>query len=272
MPPKEERQSTSSNNSKKIRGGHRAYVSKQISEVKDALEDGTFLQKKSKILSFKRRLEKICTILAGLDEIILENCSEEEVENEIMTSSMIHDEIQEMIIEIDEKLELSPKESMKNTDPNDSHCTNSINTRLPEIVLPEFHGNPLEWQSFWDIFNEAIETKEIDDIMKFNYLKGVLRGPAAASIFGLTLTSKNYKEAIEILKNRYGNKQLIISSHMEKLLSINSVTSVYDITKIRSLYDELENHVRNLKSLQIDAKQYGPVLISIVMFKLPVTD
>ena len=93
-------------------------------------------------------------------------------------------------------------------------------------------------------------------------------GPAASAISGLTLTSENYAEAIDILSTRYGNKQLIISRHMDKLLSISAVVSVYDVTKIRNMYDELETHVRNLRSLNIDAKQYSPVLISF-MTKIP---
>ena len=103
--------------------------------------------------------------------------------------------------------------------------------------------------------------------MKFNYLKTALRGQALSAISGLSLTAENYKQAIDILKKRYGNKQL--SSHMDKLLSISPVTSLNDIGKIRNVYDEIEVHVRNLNSLKIDTKQYGPVLVSVVMSKVP---
>ena len=47
------------------------------------------------------------------------------------------------------------------------------------------------------------------------------------------------------------------------------MTSVNDIGRIRSVYDEIEIHVRNLNSLQIDTNQHGPVLISVVMSKVP---
>ena len=56
---------------------------------------------------------------------------------------------------------------------------------------------------------------------------------------------------------------------MDKLLSIQQVTSLHDVSKIRNIYDEIEVHARNLKSLEVDTKQYGPLLISIVMAKLP---
>ena len=71
----------------------------------------------------------------------------------------------------------------------------------------------------------------LEDITKFTYLKSFLRGPALSSIQGLTLTSENYKDAVEILRERYGNKQLLINTHMETLLNTKPVTSVRDIKK-----------------------------------------
>ena len=52
---------------------------------------------------------------------------------------------------------------------------------------------------------------ELHNMDKFNYLKSLLSGPAAATIAGLPLTSDNYTAAIELLTKRFGNKQVIIS-------------------------------------------------------------
>ena len=48
-----------------------------------------------------------------------------------------------------------------------------------------------------------------------NYLKSLLEHSAAETIEGLQLTNANYDEAIKILKDRFGNQQIIINSHME---------------------------------------------------------
>ena len=53
----------------------------------------------------------------------------------------------------------------------------------------------------------------LTNVGKFNYLRTLLDGPALNSIIGLPLTELNYKEAIDILTDRFGNKQIIISSH-----------------------------------------------------------
>ena len=39
--------------------------------------------------------------------------------------------------------------------------------------------------------------------------------------------------------------------------------------KLRKTFDEIESNVRNLKILNVDPEQYGPVLVSIIMSKLP---
>ena len=100
-------------------------------------------------------------------------------------------------------------------------------------------------------------------------MRTFLTGQALASISGLSLTSENYNQAIEILENRYGNKQRLITSHTDQLLSISPITSTNDIEKIRKIYDKIETNVRNLCSLDINTSLYGRVLISNIMSKLP---
>ena len=49
----------------------------------------------------------------------------------------------------------------------------------------------------------------------------------------MTLTGANYDEAIEILRKRFGNIQLIINKHMEQLLNTDGVTSQHDVKGLR---------------------------------------
>ena len=68
-------------------------------------------------------------------------------------------------------------------------------------------------------------SKALTDVDKFNYLRSLLERTTHDAIAGLTLSSANYQEAIEILQNRFGNKQLIIAKHMELLLNVEAVPS-----------------------------------------------
>ena len=47
-----------------------------------------------------------------------------------------------------------------------------------------------------------------------------MAGQALATVSGLTYNSENYKEALDILIDRYGNPQVLISAHMETLVGI----------------------------------------------------
>ena len=79
---------------------------------------------------------------------------------------------------------------------------------------------------FWDSFESSIHLNpELADVDKFNYLSSLVEGVAAEAVSGLKLTTANYEKGIAILNKRFGNKQNIITKHMEILLSIDAVTS-----------------------------------------------
>ena len=62
-----------------------------------------------------------------------------------------------------------------------------------------------------DQYPVAIHTNSsLSDIEKFNYLRTYLTETTGKFIKGLSLTSASYQKAVEILKERYGNKQLLI--------------------------------------------------------------
>ena len=145
-----------------------------------------------------------------------------------------------------------------------AHC------KLRKLALREFTGELLNWQGFWDQYQVSIHNNlTISDIDKFNYLKGCLKGEALAAISGLTLTSENYEEAIQVLKDRFGNEQMLISAHMESLLKLNKIKSADNVKGLRTLYNHVENCVRNLKSLKLDTSGYGSLLIPILKDRLP---
>ena len=69
----------------------------------------------------------------------------------------------------------------------------------------------------------------------------LLEGPALEAISDLKLTAVNYSKAISTPKKRFGNKKLIVTRHMDTLLSIEAVTSQYNLKWIRHLYDVVES-------------------------------
>ena len=54
-------------------------------------------------------------------------------------------------------------------------------------------------------------------VLKFSYLKSVLKGSALSAIAGIPLTSENYSLVVKLLQERFGRKEAIVESLYFKL-------------------------------------------------------
>ena len=103
----------------------------------------------------------------------------------------------------------------------------------------------MKWQTFYESFTTAIHNKpNINNVHKFNYLVGYLEGQAKRTVEGFNITNENYQKALDLLYKRFGNTQVIITTHMNELLKIKYVKSDKVVAGLRQLYDRLEVHVR----------------------------
>ena len=119
-------------------------------------------------------------------------------------------------------------------------------------------------------FSSAIHSNDsINDIDKFCYLKSFLCDSAKRCISGLPLSSANYFEAIELLKQSYGNPQMLINAYMKRFVQLTVIKNNNDVFELRKLYNQVESSVRNLKSLQINTSGYGALLVPLLIEKLP---
>ena len=141
--------------------------------------------------------------------------------------------------------------------------------KLPKIVLKKFDGNQTNFQSFWDSYYTTIhENEDISDVNKMAYLFGLLERPAYSAVKGFTMTSGNYKEVIDVLHERFGSKDVIISSLMDALLKLPLVNNS-DTKRLRSVCNLIEKNIGGLKTLGISSKEYGSLLLPILMSRLP---
>ena len=197
---------------------------------------------------------------------ILNLIEPKEIEPEVVDHMKSLEPVRRILATVDLKLEKLTQSQSPMTMSNMSSFNNSVvqstsqsvQCRLPKMQMPEFDGDPLTWQGFWDRYQVSIHSNtNISEIDKF---KGCLRGEALAAISGLMLSSVNYKEPSQLLKNRFGNEQLLISSHMESLLKISKIRSRESTRELRMLYNHVENCIRNLKFLKLDTTGYGSLI------------
>nr|XP_012554848.2 uncharacterized protein LOC105843698 [Hydra vulgaris] len=176
------------------------------------------------------------------------------------------------LIEDDE--ELLNDENLAN-DINESQSSSlksfsNNNIKLPPLKLSTFSGKPEEWQTFYENFECAIHNNnDLSPIQKLNYLRNLLDGKALKTISGLALSNDNYHTSLELLKERFNDKQLLISTHMKSLLSLERVQSINNISLLRRIHDNIEVQIRSLENLGVDSTMYGPLLIPIIMQKIP---
>ena len=124
--------------------------------------------------------------------------------------------------------------------PSSTPNNGNVSARLPKLILPNFKGETTKWQSFWDSFKSAVhENTTLSPVEKFNYLISLLEGTDSRTIQGLTLTEANYHSAIELLKERFGQPQQIISAHMDELLKIQGCNDSDRFTSLRYVYDKI---------------------------------
>ena len=123
-------------------------------------------------------------------------------------------------------------ETLENYDPS-----KEIKLKQHKIVLEiqKFGGDASQWFTFWDNSVASIHNnEELSDVERFSYLKGLLTGPAAATVAGLTLTESNYQNAVELLKTRLQQASYSELPHGQ--------TDEYSPIKFRSKCKQIKSH------------------------------
>ena len=257
---------------RRIRGGHRAYATKLVKESTGLLQNAAVsgddkIRMENELFTNLKTLEDKRSELKELDGQVASLVEgEKELEDEIVATGDYNRSVLKSIVELERYLGQG-KGNKLNSDSSSGHA--KTQAKLPKLTLKKYNGDPLQYQTFWDSFESAVHNNAaLDDISKFNYLKGLLEGRASLVVQGLLLTSENYQEAIDLLKKRFGDPQLIITSHMDALLALVPVKE-NKVSELRQLCDVIEIHTRNLQLFDICAQNYGPVLTSIILSKLP---
>jgi len=269
-----------------LRAAQRRIIAKQF----EKLEEISSTSESQKLLDIIQ--EKTHTI-RGLNEKIINHADLGDIETELFDSEEYSIELEMKIHRYQEKIKILNETTFEQRDANQNHFTTgdvrhstqpeeervptqtsnrgnyvTASTKLPKLTLPTFSGNISEWQTFWDSFDSAVHQNPIlTDVQKFSYLRSLIEGSAAMAIGGFPLTGRNYQNAIELLRERYGQTHKIIDNFMTLLLELppprNSVHS------LREFHDKMETYIRGLESLGQSQDSFGDLLVQIIMQKLP---
>ena len=107
------------------------------------------------------------------------------------------------------------------------------------------------------------------EIDKFSYLRGLLIEPAQSAIAGFSLTSANYKAAIQHPKKRYGKQKVIQRTYINDLLNLCVAFAINQLQRLRTMYDFAETKYRALEALGVDQETYSAIMMLSLLEKLP---
>lgn len=256
---------------KKKRGTVRTSITKLMSKI-----DGLLIRQNPDTDKLEECFEQLNNkeeCLNELDQDIEGQTEDDELEGEVESVMHYRDEIclRKTRIKRTIKKCVHDDDSESSVSSRRSQAVHrSYVVKLPKLVIDKFSGDISQWQGFWSQYETAIHNNEtLGKVDKFNYLKSYLIGTAANVVACLTLNDDNYDNAIVMLKNRFGRKDLVINAHMNKLLNLNPVKKSTDIVTLRSFYDECEIQVRCLETMGVVSDSYGTLLCTILMKMMP---
>ncbi|XP_062538836.1 uncharacterized protein LOC134207133 [Armigeres subalbatus] len=147
----------------------------------------------------------------------------------------------------------------------------TMRVKLPELKLPIFRGSLMKWVTFRDTFhNLIVDNTHLSDIDRFTYLRSSLAGEALQQIASIDLTANNYSIAWNSLESRYGNKKLLVKSHLEALFAVQSMKKE-TFESLNHVINEFDKHLQMLDKLGEKTSEWSTILVHILSSKLDTT-
>ena len=150
----------------------------------------------------------------------------------------------------------------------DAITTKRQESKLPSMKLLDFHGEIDKFTPFWDVFYAIVHSKKMSDVEKLNHLQSCLKGNAVQVYKGFKLTGDNYKAIIRRLKAKYGNKRLLLSTLIRRVLYRPQAKQM---SQARDTIDFLWAMTRQLEGEEV--KMVDPaanlLLLSVFESKIP---
>lgn len=197
--------------------------------------------------------------LTELHEEYIANATEEDLKTTYVTNNEYKDvkkDINRCLHQMASRLGETNKSGVDRT----KYCE----TRLPQLKIPTFRGNFLEWQSFYDLYSTIIHNKgSLSTTEKMEYLKTHLEGEPLQLIQHLTISSQNYNSAWETLKSRYNNERKIVSMHIDKMLKAGQQGNSPSATSIKNILDATKEGLAALNNMGFDTTSWGPIIVHL---------
>ena len=129
------------------------------------------------------------------------------------------------------------------------------------MKIPIFSGSTtdeiLDFTNWFRTFSDIIlDVDRYSDSTKLLYLKSSLKSPALDLIKTLSSSPENLNKAIDILKNEYQNKNLIIERHIQRI--VQAPTPTYnDTVQTKQFLSHLRQTIQEFETLDLKVEKDG---------------
>ena len=126
----------------------------------------------------------------------------------------------------------------------------SINARLPKLVITKFNGTHTDGPRSWNQFKAEIDPADVhvSPITKFSYLEKLLEPKVKATIKGLPFTTEGYGRINNILKTNYGKESEIVNAHFTNIMPL-PVIYASNPNKILEFFETLSPNLQALETM-----------------------
>ncbi|XP_076247964.1 uncharacterized protein LOC143187623 [Calliopsis andreniformis] len=143
-----------------------------------------------------------------------------------------------------------------------------IPVALPKQSLPKFSGDSRKWRHFEDLFTAGVKNNQrLCDAQRLQYLNACLEGEALATIAEFEIADRNFSEAWDALKKRFGNPRTIITQLLETLRKLRMIKKG-DLPSFQQVTVSWRQTLAALKRLGRPTKEWSDVLVILIKEKL----
>ena len=94
-----------------------------------------------------------------------------------------------------------------------------IRSSLPKQKLAVISGDPLEWPEWSQLFQATVHAANMDDSVKMNQMKTMVKGKAKEAIAALGYTAEMYNVAWNVLVRNFGKHQMVVKAQLKRIYS-----------------------------------------------------
>ena len=91
------------------------------------------------------------------------------------------------------------------------------NASCPKLKITPFDGNTMNWNLWFGLFKNLIDSKPLHDAEKMSHLQTLTVGRANEAIRGFSCNSSMHQAALDELEHRFGRPDIIVNSFLDKL-------------------------------------------------------